>query len=202
MKDNEPKEWTSIIYYRRWAEMLMGMPAELRHKIHDAIDEYIISQTDPEEQAILYSPYWSIRDQIDYDKKLYENRIIERNKMNGAKGGRPKKNPNNPVGLEKPKKADNDNVNDNVSTNVDKKKSIKEKATRFSTPTIEEVKAYCQERKNYINPERFIDFYQSKNWMIGKNKMKDWKAAVRTWEHKEEQKGGSNESTQEYIIPD
>lgn len=91
---------------------------------------------------------------------------------------------------------------DKIRVDNNKKKNIKEKATRFSPPTLDEVRAYCQERKNYINPERFIDFYQSKNWMIGKNKMKDWKAAVRTWEHKEEQKGGSNESTQEYIIPD
>ena len=53
---------------------------------------------------------------------------------------------------------------------------------RFVPPTIEEVRAYCQERNNNVDPETFVDFYESKNWMIGKNKMKDWKAAVRTWE--------------------
>lgn len=52
----------------------------------------------------------------------------------------------------------------------------------FKKPTLEEVKKYCNERNNDINPEHFIDFYESKNWMIGKNKMKDWKAAIRTWE--------------------
>lgn len=52
----------------------------------------------------------------------------------------------------------------------------------FAIPTIEEVKVYCLERKNIINPQSFIDFYDSKGWMIGKNKMKDWKAAVRNWE--------------------
>ena len=53
---------------------------------------------------------------------------------------------------------------------------------RFTPPTIEEVKAYCTERQNTVDPVSFINFYESKGWMIGKNKMKDWKAAVRTWE--------------------
>lgn len=52
-------------------------------------------------------------------------------------------------------------------------------------PTLDEVKAYCQERKNGVDPEKWFDFYSSKGWMIGKNRMKDWKAAVRTWERSE-----------------
>lgn len=52
----------------------------------------------------------------------------------------------------------------------------------FVKPTVEEVREYCLERKNNVNPEKFVDFYESKDWYIGKNKMKDWKAAVRTWE--------------------
>jgi len=53
----------------------------------------------------------------------------------------------------------------------------------FQPPTIEEVTAYCQERSNGVDPSKWWDFYQSKDWMVGKNKMKDWKAAVRTWEN-------------------
>lgn len=56
------------------------------------------------------------------------------------------------------------------------------KRKRFTPPTLEEVKAYCIERKNTVDPQRFIDYYTSKGWLVGKNKMKDWKAAVRTWE--------------------
>ena len=52
----------------------------------------------------------------------------------------------------------------------------------FVPPTIEEVKDYCHERNNNIDPETFINFYESKGWYVGKNKMKDWKAAIRTWE--------------------
>lgn len=53
---------------------------------------------------------------------------------------------------------------------------------RFSKPTVEEVAAYCQERNNNVDPQRFWDFYEAKGWKIGKSPMKDWKACVRTWE--------------------
>lgn len=53
---------------------------------------------------------------------------------------------------------------------------------RFTPPSVDEVKAYCLERKNSVDPQAFVDFYEAKGWMIGKNKMRDWKAAVRTWE--------------------
>ena len=56
------------------------------------------------------------------------------------------------------------------------------KTKRFIQPTLEEVAAYCQERKNDVNPQRWIDHYTSNGWRVGKNPMRDWKAAVRTWE--------------------
>lgn len=56
------------------------------------------------------------------------------------------------------------------------------KSKRFVPPTLDEVKDYCFERGNNVDAEAFIDFYESKGWMVGKNKMKDWKSAVRTWE--------------------
>jgi predicted phage replisome organizer len=59
------------------------------------------------------------------------------------------------------------------------------RSKRFVPPTVEEVKAYCLERGNCVDPQRFVDYYSSNGWMVGKNKMKDWKAAVRTWEQRE-----------------
>ena len=56
------------------------------------------------------------------------------------------------------------------------------KGKRFVKPTVEEVRAYCSERGNKVSAEDFVDFYESKGWMIGKSPMKDWKACVRTWE--------------------
>lgn len=76
---------------------------------------------------------------------------------------------------------ENEIVNDNEEENRDSKG--KKKRQVFSLPTIDEVRVYCQERKNNVDPVRWFNFYSSKGWMIGKNKMKDWKAAVRTWEN-------------------
>ena len=56
------------------------------------------------------------------------------------------------------------------------------RAAAFHPPSVEEVAAYCLERKNTVDPFDFINFYESKGWMVGKNKMKDWKASVRHWE--------------------
>ena len=88
-----------------------------------------------------------------------------------------------------------DNVKDNVLQDIrdksidirdiDIKENIKEK---FKKPTLEEVESYCKERKNNVDPERFIDFYESKGWKVGKTPMKDWKACIRTWESKTKEK--------------
>ena len=101
----------------------------------------------------------------------------------------------------------NTDLIDNVLKQFDYKKLIdilndlKENTKRkvFAKPTVEEVKAYCVERKNNVNPDKFIDFYESKGWLIGKNPMKDWKACVRTWE-----KGSTsppNKPSNAYINP-
>lgn len=64
-----------------------------------------------------------------------------------------------------------------------KEEYIDTQSSRFNPPTLEEVTIYCSERKNSVDPERFMDYYESKGWIVGKSKMKNWKAAVRTWEH-------------------
>lgn len=76
------------------------------------------------------------------------------------------------------------------ATTKESKEGKKEKNNnikRFTPPTYEQVSTYCKERRNTVNAERFLDFYESKGWMVGKNKMKDWKAAVRNWERSSKQ---------------
>ena len=89
------------------------------------------------------------------------------------------------------------NVTDNVTVTQDtaidknkkeseiKEKDIEVKTKRFVPPTVDEVRAYCAERKNSVNAERFVDFYQAKGWKVGNNSMKDWRACVRTWEQRD-----------------
>ena len=81
-------------------------------------------------------------------------------RINGSKGGRPKKQ-------EEPNET---------------KEKQKEPAKRFVKPTVDEVRAYCKERRNNVDAEKFVDFYSSKGWKVGGQPMKDWKACCRTWE--------------------
>ena len=70
---------------------------------------------------------------------------------------------------------DTNNTNNYRENRNDSKK-------RFAVPTVEEVDAYCRERGNNVDAQRFVDFYASKGWRIGKEPMRDWRACVRTWE--------------------
>lgn len=100
---------------------------------------------------------------------------------------------NNPTG--KKKASIGANVGANIGANVgaapykqeleqelEQEQEIEYSKKIFKKPTLEEVKQYCLERGNNIDAEKFIDSNEAKGWMIGKNKMKDWKAAIRTWE--------------------
>ena len=100
---------------------------------------------------------------------------------------------------------DNDNVNDNVTSivpiEVKEKKETnnnsviisKEKkvSNNFISPSLEAIKEYIEENKYPLNAEDFYDFYSAKGWMVGKNKMKDWKAAVRMWSRRDRDTGGN-----------
>lgn len=124
------------------------------------------------------------------------------NVANGRKGGAPRGNQNackttekQPNSTEeqaktsekqptktKTKTKDNDK---NIKTTTKDKESIIAATRRFSPPAVEEIQAYCKERGNEVDPQRFFDFYESKGWRIGNQPMKDWKAAVRTWERRD-----------------
>jgi hypothetical protein len=79
-------------------------------------------------------------------------------------------------------------LRDNTNININNTNLTDSNRKRFKKPNKIEIKIYCIERKNNINFEAFYDFYESKNWMVGKNKMRDWKASVRTWERRETKK--------------
>ena len=83
----------------------------------------------------------------------------------------------------KEKFTDNNNININNTNLTDSNNK-----GRFKKPTNWEIKIYCEQRENNIDAETFYDFYESKDWKVGKTKMKDWKACVRTWERREVKK--------------
>jgi hypothetical protein len=75
------------------------------------------------------------------------------------------------------------NTNKNDKNEKNEKNVSKSVSNIFTPPTLQQVIDYCNERNKGVDPERWFNFYQAKGWMVGKNKMKDWKAAVRTWEN-------------------
>lgn len=83
------------------------------------------------------------------------------------------------------------NFSESVSAGTSKKK--------FVPPQLSAVESYCNERQNGIDPQKFVDFYEARGWMMNKTKMKDWKAAVRTWERQDkEQKAAAWQKTHDF----
>lgn len=172
----------SVVFYRSFYDAIKNIPKDNQLEVYNAIMDYSMYGVDPDITGIALALFLAFKPQIDANNERY---------VNGTKGGRPKK--------EKPmvfKDGENKKpiVSENLETekpnekeNVKEKENIKENIKRkiFQAPTVEDVRKYCVERGNKVDPQSFIDFYESKGWMIGKNHMKDWKAAVRTWERSE-----------------
>lgn len=149
--------------------------------------------------------YSMLRTQIDRDTASYQA-FADKQRENGKKGGRPK-NPEKPMGfLENPKKPslflktqksqeeeekeeDKEKDKDEEEDKTKTKKKTVGASPRFTPPTVDEVRDYCDERHNNVNAERFVDFYESKGWRVGSQPMKDWRAAVRTWENRDDRPG-------------
>ena len=124
---------------------------------------------------------------------------LEKRAENGRKGGRPKKANEGEEKQPKAKESKKKQTKDNKDKDKDKENNIiplspngdippkgecpPEK--RFVKPTADEVRAYCAERGNRVDAQAFVDFYEAKGWKVGNAPMKDWKAAVRTWERRD-----------------
>lgn len=100
--------------------------------------------------------------------------------------------------------SDNPRLSQQEERRGDKKntKDMGQNRTRFVPPTVEDVTAYVATRCNPIDPARFIDFYESKGWMVGKNKMRDWQAAVRNWEKRDDGQARKTSSTRRTTLAD
>lgn len=164
-------ERNSCIFYKSFYDSIKELDPQDQVQIYNAIFSYQFDDVEIDLKGVCKSIFTLIIPQLEANNKRYEN---------GTKGGRPKTKtkPNENQKETKVKPNENENDNENNNDNI-KENIIKE---RFKKPNIEEVEDYCKERNNNVDAQRFIDFYESKNWMIGKNKMKDWKACIRTWE--------------------
>lgn len=184
----------SFVMYESWGAAIEKMNNEQAGELIKAI--YAFQKNPdvvPEDPAIAFV-FEIIKQKLEEDNKRYEEVCAARSE-GGKKGGRPKANASDKKQMvseesnkskcfsEKAKKADNDNEYDN-DLKENTLEGVKEK--RFAPPTLENVSEYCREM-GYTNVDAvcFIDFYTSNGWMVGKNRMKDWKAAVRNWDRRE-----------------
>lgn len=184
----------SFVMYESWGAAIEKMNNEQASELIKAI--YAFQKNPdvvPEDPAIAFV-FEIIKQKLEEDNKRYEEVCAARSE-GGKKGGRPKANASDKKQMvseeskkskcfsEKAKKADNDNEYDN-DLKENTLEGVKEK--RFAPPTLENVSEYCREM-GYTNVDAvcFIDFYTSNGWMVGKNRMKDWKAAVRNWDRRE-----------------
>ena len=182
------KKNSFVLYtdYRRQFDLLTD--AELGQLIR-AVMDYVETGQPPDLPAGPQMAFAFISAQIDRDMKKYHE-VVEKRRVAGSAGGKQKASnaKQNIAGLANASTCKQtvanlpDNVNDNDNVNDIKKKDTKvSKEKSFIPPTVENVREYCQEGGYRVDAECFVDFYDSKGWLVGKTKMKDWKAAVRNW---------------------
>ncbi|MDD4971922.1 MAG: hypothetical protein PHT07_21050 [Paludibacter sp.] len=127
---------------------------------------------------------------------LCQKRMIHDNLISEARSNAAKKGGGNPNFVKTKLQTNTENEYEVVNeVAIEVKNEI---TKRFLPPTIDQVIEYCNERQNNVDPVKWVDFYSSKGWMIGKNKMKDWKAAVRTWEKNKIESNGTGNQKQQF----
>ena len=201
-----------VVMYYDILEQLEDFTDEQFGKITRAIIKYDKTGEVPEfDDPSLKVVFKFMKPTLDRNKQEYEA-ICEKRRLSGSLGGKQKVANASKCYQNLANLADNDNDNDKENDNDIKKEIILKKENEesllsngvvteqkrssisnsnsniFKKPSKEEVEEYCRERNNNVNAEQFIDFYESKGWYIGKNKMKDWKASVRLWEKRDNQK--------------
>lgn len=197
----------TFVFNEDWGESIDNAPQNERLLLYEAIRKYAIYDEDTKLPTYSSAVMSIVKQQIDRNKQKFEE--VRRKRIEAGRIGNLKR-----WGDSSQKVADvanastcdiceqmsqmvanvaniadngNGNVNGNVNENIDKKNKSK-KESRFIPPTIEEIRAYATEKGyEFVDAEMFWNFYESKNWMIGKNKMTKWRSAVANW-NKTEQK--------------
>ena len=168
-------------FFRSFWEAVKRLPKKDRYPILEAIIEYGLDGREPESLSDAQFAYFLLVEPV---LSKGRNRA-ESGKQGGSK---PKANAKQTLthkDIHKEKDMDKDKEMDKENEKADKPPV----RSRFIPPTIEEVHAYCLEQGyTAVSPERFVSYYQANGWKVGKNAMKDWKAAVRGWESRKQEK--------------
>ncbi len=180
------KQRTHFPFFLSFFESINNLDPMDQLPIYKAIAEYAFFQKEPEFNGVSKSLWTLIRPILDASHKNFKN---------GGKGGAPKGSRNNPNGrranqeLTQNKPITNQKLsNKDKEEDMDKDKGENNKRTakRFTPPTLDEVRDYITQKGYTINPQSFIDYYTSNGWRVGKNPMKNWKAALSSWNSRDD----------------
>lgn len=196
----------SILIYSSWGKLMAGLSSDTAGVLMQRICKYSFEDNDtPSDNETVEAMFAMIKDKLDDDAAKYAE-VVNKRSEGGKKGmasrwGNTVITNDNTVITNDNIVITNDNtvitndntpitqITDTVSDTDTVSVSDKDKKSkRFAPPSLEEVRAYCIERNNNVDPEAFIDFYASKGWKVGNQTMKDWKASVRTWERRSRDK--------------
>lgn len=168
------KEYVPIFF--DWVEVTGELNAQEKGRLIDAIVLYARGG-DWQEQIKGNERYLfpAFKKQIDRANEISDVRST-------ARIGKTKENKQEQTTTKDIKTPNNNNNKEKKEEDKENHLTVVKEKLRFSPPTLEEVQAYCRERGNKVDAEKFTDFYASKGWKVGNQPMKDWKAAVRTWE--------------------
>lgn len=180
----------SFVFYRSFLDAIEEMTDENKLETLLAICDYALYGVEPHlNDAMSRAVFTVARPSIDSNKDR---------RINGKKGGRPPKKPmvsnSENQWFSKMESTETETVSESVSESG-ANKADKPPTSRFVPPTVEEVQAYCLERHSSVDPVAFVSFYESKGWMVGKNKMRSWKSAISSWERRDkaERKEGAED---------
>ena len=177
------KNKKSFILYADQKGVFEQLPDEYAGKLIKHIFQYVNDENPISEDLIINIAFEPIKQCLKRDLQRWEE-YIDKQKLNGSKGGRPskpKETQETQAFFEKPKKPDSVSVSDSVNVNVKDSSNVKKETTRFTKPTQDQIREYMLEQKMNDESERFYNYYEAVGWKVGRNPMKNWKAAVITW---------------------
>lgn len=191
----------AFTFYRSFRDAVDMTNKEEQLVLYKAIADYALDGIEPDVSTL------GVLGQLCWTAISPNIKSGRRNYINGCNGGAPegncnaKKQPkNNPNSTEKqPGQTSTKNKNRNKTKNKNDEESIEKVATTrtaFVAPSLQEVGDYILEKGYAVDARQFVDFYASKGWMVGSSKMKDWRAAVRTWTRRQNPANTPNHETQ------
>lgn len=165
-------------FYRSYYEALKNLPKRDQTAVLMAVVGYALDEEEPKLSGVPLSVFTLIRPTLDSGRNKAKNRM-KKDGINQEQIENKTKSKMEQSCKEGEKEREGEREKEREN---DSSPPISPSRGRFIPPSVDEVRAFCEERNNGIDPVAFVSFYASKGWMIGKNRMKDWRRAIYTWE--------------------